>query len=271
MATTIFTVPAGQTSIIPAPALSSICVQPAATGSGLLSFGTDGISPIFTAAPQGANTSPYSFNTSTWSGIVFGQTQAPMGNIGKISVAATTVACTVLVSDLSQYPGSFPERQTVLQSGVAYTMPNSTSELPLVSIRFHAGYFKPNFRLEWHAQFTAQNTANAKTIKSYFGASTNSATAGAIETSAASSVSQVLTSLAGGYLTGSFFGRNDGATVIASNTGLAAAGGVGMSATANVSTTTAYQTTEQVFTLTGTKATGAETVTLDAILVKVYQ
>jgi hypothetical protein len=267
MATQIFSVPAGQTQVFSAPALSSVCVQPAATGSVTLSYGADGIAPIFTAATQSGNTSPFSLNTSTYA--------ATMGSLGKVQVTATTVATTVLICDLQQYPGSFPERQTVAMSGVAYTMPSSTSELELFSVRFHAGYFKPNFRLEWYANLTVQNTANVKTLKAYFGPSTNSATAGAIETAGSAIWSNVYTSMAGAYATGSVQGRNDNQTIISTNPGLISAGGMGSSTTANVTVSAANYSgnaaVEQVFILTGTKATAGETFTLDGIIVKVYQ
>jgi hypothetical protein len=275
MSTSIFTVPAGQTMVFPAPALSSVLVQPAATGSASISFGPDGLSPIFALAPQGANTSPYSFCPSTLSGAFPASFSSnPMGQMGKVSVAATTAAATVCISDLQQYPGSFPERQTVFQSGVAYTLPSSTSELELASVRFPPGFFKSNFRLEWEAQLTVQNSVNVKTLKAYFGTSTNSATPGAIETAAAFNWSNVYTSMAGALATGSVFGRNDNANVIASNPGLVSAGGMGSSTTANVTTATVYggpSAVEQVFILTGTKATAGETFTLDGLIVKVYQ
>lgn len=274
MATAIFTVPAGQSGVFPAPALASVCVQPTAGGSVTLGYGPDGISPTFQSAPQSGNTSPFSLNTSTYSGYTSNFSPNPMGNLGKIQVTAATQLCTVLISDLQQYPGSFPERQTVLQSGVPYALPNSTSELELISIRFHPGYFKQNMRLEYHAQLSFTNNANVKTLKGYFGASTNSATAGAIETAATLSTTNAYTSMAGAYHSSSYMSKNDNATVVAANTGLLSAGGMGSSVTANVSTSVVYSgpsAVETVFILTGTKATGTDTFQLDGIVVKVYQ
>jgi hypothetical protein len=264
MSTSVFTVPAGQTAVFPAPQTSSVCVQPAATGSVTLGFGPDGIAPAFTAAVQSGNTSPFSFCPGT--------NVATMGNIGKIQVTATTVAATVIIADIQEYPGSFPERQTVCLSSVAYTMPSSASELELFALRFPAGFLKANFRLTVDWQLTLQNTANVKTLKCYFGPSTNSATAGAIETSAAAMTSNVYTSMAGAIGSFSVAGRNDGQTTIGSNPGLISTGGWGSSTTANVSgSSTNYMTTEQVVILTGTKATAGETFTLDSVWVRVIQ
>lgn len=277
MATTIYTVAAGTSQIIPAPALSSVCVQPVSGGTALIQYGPDGVSPQFQSAPQGANGGVYSLNMSTYSGF-YGGSYSPnsTGNIGKVQVTATTQLCQVLVSDLQQYPGSFPERQTVLQTGVAFTsLASSTAEQELVSVRFHPGYFKNNFRLEFHAGLTLTNNANVKTLKWYFGPSTNSATTNAVETSAAAMGSNVYTSMSGAYVTGTVYGRNDGQTTIGSNPGLLSAGGMGSSVTANVSgSSTNYSgsaAVEQVFIITGTKATGTDTFTLDSCLVKVYQ
>jgi hypothetical protein len=240
MSTTIVTIPAGITQVLQAPARSSLCFQPAAGGSATVSYGPSGISPSFTTAIQSGNTSPFSLATDTYASV--------MGQVGQVQVtAAGGQACTVLISDISLYPGSFPERQTVAQSGVAYTMPTSTSELTLFSIRFPAGYLKANFRCEAYYQLTTQNSVNVKTIKAYFGPSSNSATAGALETSASALYSQVYTSMAGGYGTVAVTGRNDGQTIIGSNTGLTSAGGWGSSTTANVTVSNAaYLTTEQV-------------------------
>jgi hypothetical protein len=274
MSTTIFTVPVGTTQIIPAPALSSVCFQPVSGGTVTAAFGPDGVSPVFQSMIQSGNTMPFSFNTTT-----NGANPAnPMGNLGKIQVTAATQNCTVLVSDLQQYPGSFPERQTIAQSAVAYTcLASSTAENTMFSCRLHPFYLKNNWRLEWYAQFTVTNSATVKTINAYVGPSVNSSTAGALEAASGSKIStNVLTSMIGGYSTGAAAGRNDGQTIIASNAGPADGGGWGTSTVANVTVaSTNYlagaSTVEQIFSLTGTKATGTDVLTLDAILVKVYQ
>jgi hypothetical protein len=264
MSTAIFTVPAGQTQIFSTPVTSSVCVQPVAAGSVTLAYGPDGVSPVFTSVIQSGNTSPFSFSPQTYASV--------MGNIGKIQVTATTQNCTVIIGDIQEYPGSFPERQTVVCSSVAYTMPNSTSELQLFALRFPAGYLRANFYAEVFYQLTLTNNANVKTLKGYFGPSTNSATAGALETAASAIVSNAYTSMAGAKGTFSVGGRNDGQTIIGSNAGLLSAGGWGSSTTANTTVSTAaYLTTEQVLVLTGTKATAGETFTLDQVIVKLYQ
>src|SRR5208282_5660667 len=196
MTTRIFTIPAGQSAVIPAPTTSSVLVQPGASGTASIAYGPLPLGP-FTSAPQGANTTPYSLCTSSYSGLNTGNNPG-MGNVGFVSVAATTAAATALVSDLSQYPGSFPERMTVFQSGVAFTsIPSSTAENTLASVRFPVNFLQPNFYLELFFVLTLTNNANVKTLKMYFGPSTNSATNGAIETSAAAFFSNVYTSMAG--------------------------------------------------------------------------
>ena len=270
MSTTIFTVPAGTTQIIPAPALSSVCFQPVSGGTVAAAYGPDGVSPNFQALPQSGNTVAFSFNPSTYANAI----NNPMGQLGKVQVTANTQNCNVLVSDLQQYPGSFPERQTVAASNVAYTaLASSTAENTLFSCRFNPGYFKLNWRLEWFAMFTITNSVTVKTINAYLGPSVNSSTAAALEAATASKVwTNAYTSVIGGTGQGWAGGRNDGQTIIASNGGLLNAGGVGSSTTANVTvSTTSYQTSEQAFVLTATKATGTDVVTLDSILVKIYQ
>jgi len=274
MTTRIFTVPSGQSLVIPAPTLSSVCVQPGASGTASISYGPTPLGP-FTLAPQGANTGVYSFCTSSYSGATSGNLPG-MGNVGFVSVAATTAAATVLVCDLSQYPGSFPERQTVAQSAVAFTtIPSSTAELALFSCRFPANYLQPNFRLDCEFQLTVTNSATVKTLKAYFSPSTNSATAAALEGGTVYS-SNVYTSMSGAFGKTAVAGRNDGQTVICSNPGLLSTGGWGSSTTANVTiSTTNYNAgasgVEQVFYLTGTKATGTDTLTLDAIWLQIMQ
>lgn len=269
MATTIITIPSGTTQIIQAPARSSVCFQPVAGGSATVGYGPDGVSPVFTTVTQSGNTSPFSLATDTYAAV--------MGSLGKVQVtAAGGQNCTVLVSDLQNYPGSLPGTpRTIAQSGVAYTTPNSTSELELFSIRFPAGYFKPNFRLECYYQLTLTNSVNVKTLKGYFGNSTNSSTAGALETAASAIVSNAYTSMAGAYGTFAVAGRNDNQTVIGSNAGLLSAGGWGSSTTANTTISSANYAggaaVEQVLVLTATKATGSETFTLDAVKVVIDQ
>ena len=240
MSTTIYTVPAGTTQILPAPALSSVCFQPVSGGTVTAAYGPDGVSPNFQALPQSGNTVAFSFNPSTYAAAIAN----PMGQLGKVQVTANTQNCVVLVSDLQQYPGSFPERQTVAASNVAYTaLGSSTAENTLFSCRFHAGYLKPNWRLEWFAMFTVTNSATVKTINAYVGPSVNTSTAAGLEAAAASKVwSNVLTSLIGSTCQGWAGGRNDGQTIISSNAGTAS-GGVGGSTTANVTVSSAnYQT-----------------------------
>jgi hypothetical protein len=267
MSTQIFVVPAGQTLPIPAPALASILVQPGSNAS--MTYGPDGIgSPQF-PVPQSPASGAFSFCPQSYAG-GSAYSPNPMGLMGKAFVSANVLPAIVTVADLTQFPGSFPERQTVFQSGVAFSVLNSTAEQTLASVRFPAGFLKPNFRLEFAAQLSCNNSAAVKTLKTYFGASSN----GTPETAAAFAASAALTSLAGAYVTGSFFGRNDGQNVIASNVGLASAGGMGSSVTANVNTAVNYSgpnAVETVFTITATKATGTDVFTLDGLIVKVYQ
>jgi hypothetical protein len=268
MSTLVVTIPSGTTQILQAPARSSICFQPVAGGSATVAVGPSGIAPVFTALPQSGNTSPFSVATDTYAAI--------MGQLGQVQVtAAGGQNCSVVISDIQNYPIVGTERQTVAMSGVAYSTPNSTAELELFSIRFPAGYFRPNFQAQLWYQISCTNNVNVKTLKLYFGNSTNSSTAGALETAAAAIQSQVYTSMAGGFGTFEVAGRNDNQTIIGSNTGLASAGGLGSSTTANVTISTAnYSGTnavEQVMMLTATKATGTDTFTLDAVRVSVFQ
>ena len=267
MTTRIFQVPSGQSLVFPAPVISSVLVQPGTGGTGSIAYGPTVNGP-FTLAPQGANTAPYSLCTNSYA--------AGMGNLGFVQVAATTAAATVSVSDLSQYPGSFPERQTVFQNAVAFTsIASNTNELELASIRFPANYFQYNFTLHLYFMLTLTNNANAKTLKAYFGPSTNTATAAALEGGSVF-FSNVYTSMSGANGHMILAGRNDGQTVICGNPGLLSTGGWGSSTTANTTiSTTNYNAgaagVEQVLYLTGTKATGTDTFTLDNLMVQVNQ
>lgn len=275
MTTRIFTVPTGQSQVFPAPVLSSVCVQPGTGGTASIAYGPLPLGP-FTLAPQGANTGAYSFCSSTYSGATSGNLTG-MGNVGFIQVAATTAAATVIVSDLSQYPGSFPERQTVALSTVPFSTANSTAELNLFSIRFPANFLQPNFKIIAEAELNCTSNANVKTIKAYMGPSTNSGTAAALEGGTLLQTGGfLLTSLAGANYKISAGGSNDGQTIIASNNGLLNAGGWGSSATASITLTSQNYNAgaagvEQVFYLTGTKATGTDTLTLSSIWVQVIQ
>jgi hypothetical protein len=275
MTTRIFTVAAGQTGTFPAPVTSSVLVQPGASGTASISYGPLATGS-FILAPQGSNTTPYSLCTSNYSGQFTGNNPG-MGNVGFVQVAATTAAANVLVSDLSQYPGSFPERLTVFQSAVAMTsIPSSTAENTLASIRFPINFLQPNFWMEIYFGLTLTNNANVKTLKMYFGPSTNSATNAAIETSAAAFFSNVYTSMIGANGHTALGGRNDGQTVICANPGLLSTGGWGSSTTANTTVSTANYNAggsgvEQVLAITGTKATGTDTFTLDYLVVHVTQ
>jgi hypothetical protein len=139
--------------------------------------------------------------------------------------------------------------------------PNATAEGAIFAMRFPIGFLKPNFLLDIDMMFTSTNTANAKTIKAYMG-NVGSGTA---------AVSQVLTSLAGGRMGLRLAGRGDGATIIASSPGSALGAGGSTTAPVSISSNAAYLTTEQEFYVTSTKATGSETVTLDAITVALWQ
>jgi hypothetical protein len=274
MTTRIYSVPSGQSLVFPAPTTSSVCVQPGTGGTASIAYGPTPNGP-FTLAPQGADTGVYSLCTTTYSGATSGNLTG-MGNVGFVQVAATVATATVIVADMSDYPGSSVERQTVAMTGVAFTtIASSTAELGMFSMRFPANYFQYNFRLEWEAQITLTNSATVKTIKAYFGASTNSATAAALE-GGTLVWSNVYTSMIGARFGGALYGRNDGQTIIASNYGLASAGGWGSSTTANVTISSdnynaGASGVEQVFYITGTKATGTDTLTLDSMIVKVYQ
>src|SRR5277367_6506953 len=139
MTTRIFSEPTGTSSVFADTVTSSVCVQPGTGGTAAIAYAATPLGP-FTSAPQGANTGAYSFCTSSYSGVNTGNNPG-MGNVGFVQVTATTAACTVLVSDLSEYPGSFVERQTVALSSVPFTtIASSTAELNLFSIRFPANY-----------------------------------------------------------------------------------------------------------------------------------
>ena len=113
-----------------------------------------------------------------------------------------------------------------------------------------------------------------KTAKVYFGNSNNGNAANFIETTAAAGQTQAMTSFSGFTMQAKVGGRNDGQTAVWQSLG--SAGGLGGNTTANVLLTLLNYfppsvAVEQVLTITGTKATGADVLTLDSILVEVRQ
>jgi hypothetical protein len=264
VATQIIVVPVGspQRVFLNQPGgVGSACSQPGATGSMLLEYSLDGVN--FIAAPQGLSAAPYALGAFTAGG-----TPNPGGAgpafppYAVVRATAATVAGVLLVSDVSQVTGGVQmDRQMAAVAGVAYTMPNITTEANLFALRLPPGLLKANFRIEIDIALTLTNNANVKTLRAYFG---NTGAGTVFET-------QAVTSFAGfraGYV---ISGRNDGASVIGGNVG--SAGGYGGSVTANalIVANAAYQTAEQELYITGQKATGTDALTLDQLSVRLIQ
>ena len=172
------------------------------------------------------------------------------GFFTKARVTAATVAAIATAMDLQ------PRGLFVGQSGTAFATRNATTEDPIFAMRFPPGLLKTNFALDIDAIFSCTNSATVKTIKAYFG---NAPAVGA------TLVTGILTSLAGGRLSLRIAGRGDGATI------------VGSGQFAGIAATTTQQATgatyaggaavEQELVITSTKATGTDTLTLDAITI----
>jgi hypothetical protein len=254
MSSLILPVAVGVPAVFRQPLNCSFLTQPGVGGSMLLEYSNDGAN--WTSAPDGLATVPYAFCPNS-----FGVAQ-----LGFVRATAATAAGSVIQGDLTQLIGSGYERQTFMASGVAYTMvASSTAEARLLSVKVPAGILQRNFRIEIDAAFTCTNNANVKTLRAYAGNSNNN---GALPTIYAT---QVLTSSSGGRAQFIISSRNDGATLIGGSIGSALGFGISTTAPIAISSLASYLTAEQEFVVTGQKATGTDTVTLDQFVVKVFQ
>lgn len=264
MTTQVLNVPVGAPQLFrPGPIPYSLYAQPGATGTVLIETSQDS-GTTFVASPNGASPTGAGYSVGGFGG---------QGTI--LRVTASTVAATAIFGDMSYPQGGMNigiSGAAVINSSVALNTPNSTSELTIFSCRFAAGLLKLNFRVEADLLFSAQNTANAKTIKCYIG---NAANNGATAPSDGGTVAgtQVLTSSSGGRMAFAFGGRNDGVTLIASSIGAALGYGISTTANITVSSNAVYagsSAVDQALTITSTKATGAETLSLDSVLIRLY-
>lgn len=272
MTTAVVNVPVGAPQLFrPGPIPFSCYAHPGATGTVLLETSRDS-GTSFQASPIGTSTTGAGYSVGG------------IGDYGTIIRAtASTVAGTLLGMDLSLPSGGMGVGiggAVVCQSAVAQATPNSTSELTLFSMRFPAGAplgaslqtaLKLNFTLDVDLMFTATNNVNVKTIKAYMANSQNVA----IEVAAGGlQQTQVLTSSSGGRMSVRVSGRNDGATLVSSSIGAALGWGISTTAPTVVSSGAAYAgpaAVEQALSITCTKATGTDTVTLDSTLVRLFQ
>ena len=245
MATQVVTVPVGSPQVfnINQPGgFGCILAQPGAGGTVLIEYSADGVNYV----ADGRGVSGVA--------VCLGQGTFGPGFFTKARVTAATAAAIATAMDLN------PRMLVVAQSGTAFATRNATSEDAIFAMRFPAGMLKPNFVLDIDAVISCTNSAGVKTMKAYFG---NAPATGA------TLVTGVLTSLPGGRLGLRIAGRSDGATI------------VGGGQFAGIAATTTQQATgatfaggsavEQELLITSTKATGSETLTLDAITVTLTQ
>lgn len=274
MATQAYTVPVGSPLYFrPGGQPYSFCAQPSGGGTVAIAMSIDGGFTYLPAAP-GAIATPYSFNnfsplpsgSAQSTGLSVNRGYAVEGTI--VQVIASTASANVSATDIAVPAPYGADKVNIATYAIAYTMPNSTNEQTLWSMRFHPGFFRtvdPDWSLCIDAWFTLTNNANAKTLKCYFGPTAYSSATG-LE-GGTSAGSQAMASFSGYHAQYLFGGRNDGQTVIAGTLG--SAGGYGGNATANVTVSncnySGSSAVEQVITLTGTKATGTDTLTLDCV------
>jgi hypothetical protein len=233
MATTLNLVTLGTTSTA-APILAGqqLSVAPALQGGSVtLNVGPTQTGPfttIFSASTVGVSYVP---SVNQW-----------------YTVTAATQAGVALVSD-------------ALQSGTLITLNSpvdsstSTSEQVLFSFRLPAKSLPSNFRCELSGRLSLTNNANVKTMQCRM----NGLAGTLFHQSAA------LASLADYNFIAGFSGIGDGATL--KGYGAGSAGGLGTSTTAYTTLANAYLTTEIEIVVTVTKATGTDTMKLDALQV----
>ncbi len=254
MSTQIYTVPVGAPVRVLAGDNGSFCAQPGAAGTVMLEYSYDGVNFI-------------TYNTSgTGLAIAMAARTVGLGQFGVVRATAIGATATLIAADVGQngFYGTGPYSDntfTLINSAVAMATPSATAEGNVFALRLPAGLLKANFRIDVDAMFSCTNNVNVKTIKAYMG-NTGSGTAFA---------SQVLTSLAGAMFRFSINGRNDGANLIGNSVGSAGGWGGSTTAPTAISSNAAYTTAEQELYITSTKATGADTLTLDAVVAKLYQ
>ena len=254
----------------------SFCVQPGAAGTGgtaTLQYSIDNGFTYF-SPPQSGIATPFSFSNisgvTQGLGIPSSRPASPPGVI--IQVNAATQNANFIASDIS-LPLTFGADKTdFATTGVAYSVPNVTTETTLFSMRFAPNYLPLNSTVEIEYWLTLTNNANVKTIKAYVGP-TNYVPATGLE-GGTLIMTQAVTSFSNFIGRTGFVTRNDGQTILGQNLG--SAGGFGGNTTASVVVAnTNYNTApgagavEQVFTLTGTKATGTDALTLDHVRVSI--
>jgi hypothetical protein len=185
-----------------------------------------------------------------------------LGQFAYIRATATTAAGFMALCDLSQGTTKYGAGQAVIaQLGLAVNTPVSAAAGSIFNLKIPANYLKPNFAIQLDLAFSAQNTANAKTIIAQFG---NTGVPTAFHTT-------VLTSSSGGRLSLRIVGRNDGVSAIGSSIGAALGFGISTTAPVVISSLASYIAQEQEINVTSTKATAAETLSLDSAIATLYQ
>ena len=251
MTTEIRSVAVGTPQVFRAPQGRSFLVVPDGPNAGtmLLEYSQDGVT--YQSAPQGPQLSSYSLCPDSY-GI---QAQ------GYVRATAGLSAGLVIASDYSQVRNVNLQQQVVcninqfMASQVALT-----TEQRLWSMLFPAGFLPANFCAALDLQFGATNTAGVKTLKMYFGPT------GAAGTALAS---VALTSLLNGRVLMEAYGGVDFVTVRGGTVG--AGQGSGAGAVAVVSTTVVpWNQNEMEWCLTVTKATAAESASIDRLRAELF-
>lgn len=242
MSTTYVSVPAGTVSAV-LPITPVICASacPAVLGGTvLMEFSKDGRT----------NWLPWVYGTISQGGSLRPDTN------GYIRVTATTQNAALFMIDMTG--SNTPLIDQLVNVNETTATANATAEQVLLSFRIPPNFLPANFKMTIILDFSFTNNANVKSVA--FKAGGLAGTALFTSPSLASALNyNALVQISG---------RGDGQSLIGFGAGTA--GGAGTSTTAYPTASLNYITSETEFVVTGTKATGTDTLQLESCVIQLY-
>lgn len=250
MSTSVILLPAGKVSDpIPVTPLMSLCAVPQVLGGTvLIEQAPSQTGPWLTAAAAQGYAQSVRLSVGGW-----------------LRVTSATQAAAIVLSDFGnalgagQGGGGAFNFDSAVNCQAVLASPNSTSEVPLFSLRVPPGILRPNFRMWARATASFTNNVNAKTLQVRM-----NGLAGTLAFQ-----SPALASNANYAFEADWAGIADGATL--KGLGAGATGGFGLSTTALTTLARDYLNNETEFVISCTKATGTDTFQLDSLLIYLQQ
>lgn len=243
MPTTLIRVAAGATSdVIPMTPQRQLCVGPAVLGGSVL---------VETSTDGRTGWTRWSPGTITQGGSLY------MGNAaGFARVTATTQNANAFMVDFSG--ANSPNIDQFVNVNNVLASANATTEQILLSFRTPAGFLPTNFAMQIALSISLTNNVNVKTLRLRVGG-----VGGTALFTSPSLASQVNYNAIVGLS-----GRGDGVSLIGFGPG--ASGGIGVSTTAYATATQDYLNNETEWVITGTKATGTDTMQVESAVVQIF-